>query len=203
MMAKCYQCDNPAMYTVGEQKIPLCLNCYEKCKRISQAQIENDERMMNFLLDQANSIVGLPVSGPRFPPRPNPVQVLGAKLNNIIISNSVIGTVNTGYINTVDNCISVLSQSGEETLADAIKKISDAILQSKELNPTQKNELMEDMSVISEEAIKPKEDRKTSVVRALIAHASQITSLANDITDLCQKWWLIVTAAFVAAKTMS
>ncbi|MDE2148755.1 MAG: hypothetical protein KGJ55_02735 [Gammaproteobacteria bacterium] len=196
---KCYQCPAPAMYQVGEQNIPLCLDHYFKFSQILQQQIEDNERMINFAADQMSEISGLPPIGPRFPPRPRPVIVSGAKLNNISVNNSVVGTINTGSIGTVDQSISVLKQSGESQLAEGIKALSEAILQSGDLTKNQKNELIESLSVISREAVTPKEARQNTVAQSLLERCSKITGLANDVTDVCQKWWPVLIAAFTAA----
>lgn len=196
---KCYQCDRPAMYQVGEQNIPLCLDCYFKLSQIQQQQIENNERMMNYLSDEMALTVGLPPMGPRFPPRPQSVVVAGAKLHNIHVNNSVVGTINTGSIGTVDQSISALVQSGEPALAEAIKGLSEAILQSGDLTQNQKNELIESLSVISKEAATPKDARQNTVALSLLEKAMKVTALANDITDVCQKWWPVLVAVFAGA----
>lgn len=196
---KCYQCNTAAMYQVGEQNIPLCLDCYFKFSQIQQQQIENSERMMNYTSDQISASVGLPPMGPRFPPRPKPVVVAGVKLNNIHVSNSVVGTINTGSIGTVDQSITALTNVGEPALAEAVKSLSEAVLQSGDLTPNQKNELIESLSVISKEAVTPKEARRSTVALSLLEKAAKITSVANDITDVCQKWWPVLVAAFAGA----
>lgn len=196
---KCYQCDKQAMYQIGEQNIPLCLDCYFKFSQIQQQQIESSERMMNYLSDEMAASVGLPPMGPRFPSRPQPVIVAGAKLHNIHVNNSVVGTINTGSIGTVYQSISALVQCGEPALAEAVKALSEAILQSADLTRNQKNELVESLSVISREAATPKESRQNTVALSLLEKAVQVTALANDITDICQKWWPVLAAAFVAA----
>lgn len=196
---KCYQCDKPAMYRVTDKNIPLCLECYFKFSQIEQQQIENNERMLNYLNDEMSFTVGLPPMGPRFPPRPKPVVVAGAKLQNIQVSNSVVGTINTGSIGTVDQSISALVQSGDNELAQAIKKLSEAILKSGDLTRNQKNEVIESLSVISKEAASPKEARQNTVALSLLEKAMKITSLANDITDVCQKWWPVLIGAFSIA----
>jgi hypothetical protein len=197
---KCYQCNNPAMYQVGEQDIPLCLDCYFKFSQIQQQQVENNERMMNYLADEIAYSIGMPPMGPKFPPRPQPVVVAGAKLQNINVQNSVIGTINTGSIGTVDQSISALVQCGETGTAQAIKKLSEAILQSSDLTPNQKNGLIESLSVISREAATPKEARQNSVALSLLENAMKMTALANDITDVCQKWWPVLLAVFAGAS---
>ncbi len=184
------------MYQIGEQNIPLCLDCYFKFSQIQQQGIENSERIMNHILDEISVISGVPSLGPRFPPRPQPLVVAGAKLQNIHVNNSVVGTINTGSISTVDQSISALVQSGEPTLADSIKALSEAILQSGDLTGNQKNELIESLSVISKEAATPKDARQNTVVLSLLEKAMNITSMANDITDVCQKLWPILSAAF-------
>lgn len=137
--------------------------------------------------------------GPRFPPRPKPVVVAGAKLNNIHVSNSIVGTINTGSIGTVDQSITALTQVGEPELAEAVKSLSEAILQSGDLTRNQKNELIESLSVISKEAAAPKEARQSTVALSLLEKAAKITSVANDITDICKKWWPVLAAAFSGA----
>jgi hypothetical protein len=187
------------MYQVGQQQIPLCLECHFKFSQIQQQQIENEERMINHASDQIAASVGLGPLGPRFPPRPTPVVVAGAKLSNIHVSNSVVGTINTGSIGSVDQSITALSHIGEPVLAEAVKSLSEAILQSGDLTQNQKNELIESLSVISKEAATPREARQPTVALSLLEKAVKLTSVANDITDVCQKWWPVLMAAFAGA----
>lgn len=186
------------MYQVGEQSISLCLDCYFKYSQVTQQEVENNERMMNYASDQISAVAGLPPMGPRFPPRPRPVVVAGAKLNNIHVNNSVVGTINTGSIGTVDQSITALSQTGQPALAEAVKSLSEAIIQSGDLTSNQKNELIESLSVLSKEAVAPPDARRTTVALSLLEKATHITSSANDITDVCQKWWPVLAAAFGA-----
>jgi len=198
-MAKCYQCSNPPMYLVTEKEIPLCLDCYLKFAQLTQAELESHERAMNFHADEIAFQFGMPSLGPRFPARPRPIHVAGVQMHNINVSNSVVGTINTGSIGVVDQSISALLQLHEPELARSLKEISEAILGSADLTANQKKELFESLSIISKEAAAPKEQRKNSVAIALLERAAQITGLAHDIADVCQKLWPILLAAFQAA----
>lgn len=194
---KCYQCPSPAMYQVGDQGVPLCLNCYLKVAHIDQQQLENHERMLNYLRDEMAYVVGMPVlGGPRFPARPNPVHVGDVRLNNISVSNSVVGTINTGSIGSLDQSISALVQLNEPTLAQAFKGLSEAILQSGDLTRNQRNELIEALNVISREAATPPETRQNTVAVSLLERAEKITSMANDISEVCQRYWPAIAAVF-------
>jgi hypothetical protein len=197
---KCHQCDTAAIYRVGgDRGIALCLSCFSKLAHIQQQEIENQERMMNYASDQMFASYGMPPVGPRFSPRPIPVVIEGTTLHNIHVTNSVVGAINTGSIGTVDQSISSLIQCGEPELAQAIKALSEAILQSGDLTSNQKNELVESLSVISKEAASPKEWRQNTVASALLEKAMKVTALANDITDVCQKWWPVLLAVFAGA----
>jgi hypothetical protein len=191
----CCQCSKLAIYQVGDQKIPLCLDCYFKFSQIQQREFENNERMMNFAIDQIDDIVGFGRS-PRLPPRPQPVYISGVKMNNISVKNSVVGTINTGSIGTVDQSISALIQLGESESAEAFKSLAEAILQSGDLTRNQQNELIEILSVLSKEAATPPQSRENSVAHTLLEKAIKISSVANDITDICQKWWPVLAAVF-------
>ncbi len=195
-LVKCYQCNTPAMYRVGDRQIPLCLDCNLKFSQIQQQQIENNERMMNYLSDEMSAIVGLPPIGARFPSRPQPVILGGVKLHNISVNNSVVGTINTGSIGTVDQSITALIHTGEPQLAEAVKALSESILQSGDLTRNQKNELIESLSVIAKEATAPHEARRSTVALSLLEKARKVTELARDIADACQKWWPILEGAF-------
>ncbi len=192
---KCNQCDKQAMYRV-EESIPLCLDCFFKWSQIQQQDRENNERMINYLQDQMAYTVGLPQTGPRFPPRPQSVVIAEAKLHNIHVSNSVVGFINTGSIGTVDQSISALIQTGKPEMADAVKNLSEAILRSGDLTPNQKNELIESLSVIVKEAVTPKETRQNTVALSLLEKAKNATSVAKDISEICQKLWPVLHAVF-------
>jgi hypothetical protein len=181
--------------TSNGQELPLCLDCYSKFAQQQQIEMENNERWMNYLQDEMASSSGFQI-GPRFPQRPRPVHISETKMTNINVSNSVVGTINTGSIGSVDQSISALIQTGEPSLADAIKQLSEAIISSGDLTSNQKNELVESLSVIAGEAATPEKRRRKTVANALLDRAIQIASTANDITDICQKWWPVLQSAF-------
>jgi len=193
---KCYQCEKPAMYQIGDENIPLCLDCYYKLAQINQQEVENSERMMNYLTDQMDATIGIGPTGPKFPTRPQPVNINGVKMNNISVNNSVVGTINTGSIGSVDQSITALLQLGESDTANAIKSLTEAFLKSNDLTKNQQNELIETLSVLAKEAATPQQARENSVAHTLLDKAMKITSVANDITDVCQTWWPILAAAF-------
>lgn len=188
------------MYQVGEQNVPLCLNCYSKVAHIEQQQLENHERMLNYLHDEIGFGFGMPSMGPRFPPRPKPVHIGDMRLNNISVNNSVVGTINTGSIGSLDQSISALVQLDEPQLAQAFKELSEAVLQSDDLTRNQRNEVIEALNSISREAATPPQARQNTVALSLLERAEKITAMANDISELCVRCWPVIAAVFASAS---
>lgn len=197
---KCEQCNSRAMYLTGDQAIPLCLDCYCKFAQIHQQMLENTERMLNYTaqaMSEEAASWGVPVTVPQLPPRPRPMTVTGMTLLNINTSNSVVGTINTGSIGSIDQSISALKQTDNSDLAEAVKSLAEAILRSDDLLKHQKNELIESLNVISREAVKPGEMRQNTVALTLLEKAMRITSVTGDIADICQKWWPVLQSVFL------
>ena len=88
---------------------------------------------------------------------------------------------------------------GEPDLAEAVKALSEAILSSKDLTSNRKNELVETLSIISTEASALKEKRRSLVANSLLDKAIKITSVANDIADICHKFWPVIAGAFATS----
>lgn len=190
---KCDQCSNPAMFLVGDQKVPLCLQC--NLKLVQMAQIQNDmlERQINFWSDHMDAIVGLPRSGARFPER-RTVNVGGVTMHNINVNNSTVGVINSGSIGTIDAAITVLKQSDDTRLVEALKKLSEAIISSNEIQTDAKNQLLEILSVLSAEATAPKEQRHTTVISALMSRFHELVSLTKDLSALWAQWGPVITS---------
>jgi hypothetical protein len=127
---KCYQCSNPAMFEVGQQSIPLCLDCNLKLAQINQIQNDALERQVNFLSDEMDDIVGLPRTGARFPER-KAVTLGNVTLHNINVHNSTVGVINSANVGTIDVAVTVLKQSGDPQLAEALRNLSEAIIASR------------------------------------------------------------------------
>lgn len=193
---KCYQCGKPAMFKVGTKEIPLCLDCNLKLTQLSTMQLESNERMINFLSDEMDYIVGLPTSGPRFPPRKS-IYVEGVNLNNIKINNSTIGVLNTGNIESVDVSVTSLQQSGDNQLAEAIKELTNAVVASTELQNDAKNQLIEIISVISAEATAPPERQRKGVVKVLTEQLKNILQISAQLTQIWSVCGPIIVEAFM------
>lgn len=117
-------------------------------------------------------------------------------MKNIHVSGSEIGVLNTGTIGNVDSTVTVLKTEGDSELAGAIAGLSEAVIKAGQLSTDQKNQVMELLNALSEEALVPKEKRKLSVVRALLSDLSKVLGNIVNIAELWQKTYLIFKGVF-------
>jgi hypothetical protein len=126
---KCHNCGKPPMYMVGPegQQAPLCLDCYIRWQNMMLQQQEMHEREMNYLTDEMESLVGMHGILPRYPERRRIIQTGGVILNNIHVSNSEIGVLNTGTIHSMDATVTIMKTEGNQLLANVLATLSEAV----------------------------------------------------------------------------
>jgi predicted regulator of amino acid metabolism with ACT domain len=190
MSVKCHNCEKPAMFMVGpeDQQIPLCLDCQLKLTNISATQSDRLEREINFITAQAESAVGLHGILPRYPERQvRVIQGGTVTLNNISISDSAIGVLNTGNLEMVDSAISVLKNDpATKEVSEALKQLTDSIAAANDLGSKEKNEAIEILSVVASEAAAPNDKRKVSVVNRLLAQFPTLIQTSAAVVDIWQ-----------------
>ena len=179
---KCYQCDKRAIWKneIDGGTFALCLDCQLKFTQIQDIKLAECERQMNYWNDEIAHSVGMPPQGARFPER-RPIYIGAGTMNNINISNSTVGVVNTGITQDIDIAITTLNKGGQKDLALAIQNLSNAILSSNDITDIQRNEIIESLSVITEESTKPEQERRKSV---LLNTMSVIERSINGISSL-------------------
>lgn len=186
---KCHQCDRPALYTVGKSgELPLCLDCYAKLAHIQNMQFLQDAAMMNRALDDMDMVTGFVTPGGRMP-----VQALARAMqrshtmNNIHVSQSQIGVLNTGSIKRIDAAITLSKGTDIEDVGFLINGLTQAVIQSKELDSAQQNELIDLTESLADELVgKRKPATVTAVMKAITEKVSGVAALAAASEKLWQ-----------------
>lgn len=182
-MTKCSQCPNPAMYNVGGH--PLCLHCTEKNNRMNQQEFEQQARMINFLQDEMDEIVGLQSSS-RIE-MPQPVVNKGNVTHNFInIDRSVIGSVNTGKINNLNQSMNNINNQVNPEIAKLLSLFTESMLTSQEINKEIKDDLLEEISFLSELLLAEKSLQKKSMLKRTIESIENTVSTAGTLLTLWQ-----------------
>ena len=184
---KCNQCNTPAIVSVGE--IILCLDCYAKFQQASYQKHVILTSTLNHLLDDMDNIAGLPVSGGRFKlPSPTTINAGETTFNNIRVSDSVVGSINTGNVHKLDSRVGAMQGENRHELADAIQQLTEAIVNASDLETCDKDSALECLSFLSDQAITPEKQRQPTIGKIIITQLEQILSNAGSIASI----WSVV-----------
>lgn len=153
------------------------------------------ERLQNFLMAQLGEVTGFPQPVP-FPETPI-VNDFGNKVyHNIRVSNSTIGAINTGSIQSLDIAISTLQEQGAVKVADALRSLSQAIVDSSELSDEKREEALELLDAVSAELAAPAAQRRKSLARPLMAGLADVVRGALALEPVVSKYLPVIVSYF-------
>jgi TPR repeat protein len=105
--------------------------------------------------------------------------------NNIRVDNSVIGTINTGNVQAIDVSLTHLHQAGNDQARDALKALTEAILNDTSMTKAQKGELIEQVAFLSEQTTVQPEKRKPGLIKPTL---SALTQAAGTVSSIAGAW---------------
>lgn len=113
-------------------------------------------------------------------------------MSEINITNSTIGVVNTGEINSIKSIavnIGKLNNSGLVDVAAAINALADAVAVSAELTNDLKASTLDQLESLSQQALLPEQERmKTGILKALGIAVSSTMSAAGGLAEVWSTW---------------
>jgi hypothetical protein len=111
--------------------------------------------------------------------------------NNIHITNSSVGVINTGNLARIDAAITISKGTDGEEFGARLKDLTDSILSNSELNDIRKQELIEVLQTISDQAIGNRRPSMT-VVSALFGKLKElsvgVTVISAGVEKLHEAW---------------
>lgn len=145
----CGQCGKPAVVSINA--VSLCVDCYYKLEVAETLGARLAIISMNFAAEEMDRVTGLHNFTPRMqvPDIPRGPIIL----NNIKLNNSVVGSINTGNVQTVDVSITCLREAGNEAISKALKDLTEAIANEPTLRKDEKNNLLDQLAYLSEQAV--------------------------------------------------
>jgi hypothetical protein len=158
---KCYHCDKPAVTKYGET--PLCVDCYHKIAHADFMEGQVLHNRLSWLASNLNLIekdlyIGcgglLPLKQMMIPQPPSAPRYSSQQIR---VSDSNVGVVNTGTLFNLETSIEAIQNRGDKDLADAVKELTEAVLNSTEINDELKRETAEQLEFLVTEALASKE----------------------------------------------
>jgi hypothetical protein len=198
-MATCNQCGKPAIQEYNGN--PLCVDCLTKLATVFNKQEEIRQRELMILMQQEQALEAEIFSTAGLSPPPPKYDFSHFKspsnytLHNINVSGGVIGSVNSGDIATIDVAMTTIQHSGNDEVAKALKTITEAVLNNEELSNELKNEIIQNLSFVSQQVSVPPENRNQGVLKAVISGIKEGVNTASSLIDI----WLKVEPVFRGA----
>ena len=194
---KCYQCPKPAMYRVGDEEIPLCLDCWHKWQHGNYMQFLENAAMMNQAADEMDAIAGFSTGGGRIP-----VAALagamqkGSVYNNIRISNSSVGVLNTGNLARIDAVITLTKDTDVEAIGETLRNLTQTIIDAGEIEQKAKKELVDLIQSLGEQVVGSTGERKPSVIMTLLRGIEERAKGTAAISAVVHQLVEVVTRIF-------
>lgn len=191
---RCSQCGRPALYQVGEGKAlhPLCLQCWSIVEDINFKKSLMSAAMMNQALDDMDAMVPIGPTSGRIPVAEIARAASQARTyNNIHVTNSNVGVINTGHLAKIDAAIEISKGTDSEEFGARLKDLMETILNDASIEEQAKKEMTEVVQAISNEVIGSKTPSKI-VVGALFSKlkdlAAGVVVIGSAVEQLHAAW---------------
>jgi len=180
-MAKCSQCDKPAV--MGS----LCVDHYLRLQQAVYLQFSMVAAHFNVIEEQISAGTGglMPPKRIIIPPPPS----FGDNyiFNNINVTESNIGAINTGTAANIDASITIMQNQGNNDLAAAITELTQAIIDSKEIEQSTKNEIAEQLQFLVAQSTAEPESRSLGLVKGVLTGIRNTISGAAGLLAIWDK----------------
>ena len=193
MGEKCQQCGKPALLSYDNGKVNLCLECSEKLEAMVHRKNEMYSQQLRELQDSLSFITGVPI--PRTPAAMPQIFTAPITNNKISINNSVVGSVNTGTIHSLNVSLSQIHTSNPE-VASLLKQFIEAVAKEAQFSATVKQELLERLSFIAGQVTLPKQEQKHSLMAPILKSIGETVTHINSLMELWGRVEVLIRPMF-------
>jgi hypothetical protein len=193
-MPKCNQCDKPAV--VDYNGNPLCVEHYTMMIKATHSILSWQAANLNRLRGELEAEAGGFVKLPQIDIPQNPFMGGNLTLNNISINQSTIGALNTGTIANLDAGITIMNSQGEKGLAQSIKELTEAVINSNEINEQLKNEINEQLEFLVAQATSEPKNRSMGTIKSVLFGLQNSISTVAGLLTIWNSTAPLIKAAF-------
>lgn len=158
---------------------------------IRGSQLEN-MAMMNYLSQSIEYTMGVPGAQPPRLQIPVPIvhnaPVTHNTHNNIHVDHSVVGSINTAHVGRINVAMDGITNNDNEQVVESMKAIAEAIANTTELENDTKDQLLEQMAFVAEQAALPASRRQPSVIRPVLTSISTTLSSVASLAAIWAQW---------------
>ena len=160
-------------------------------------QQRNSMAMQNALRAQIYETVGLPVPQSSMIDVPRPViNRSPVTYNNIHINKSVVGNVNTAQVGRIDVALDNIQIGADDEVKEALKAMTEAVANSLDLHDEARNELIEHLTFLAEQASMPPKTRQKNMIGMVLKTVPGIVTTFSGLGTLWAKYGPVLEAYF-------
>ncbi|MGR9503846.1 hypothetical protein [Rhizobium leguminosarum] len=180
-VGRCSQCGKPPVWQLGTS--PLCVDCYHKFTVSRTLDFRIAAIGMNYAAEEMDHLLPIGGMSPRIqvPEIPRGPTIL----NNIKVDNSVVGSINTGNVESIDVNISYLKKAGGDEVSAALVKLTEVIAGANDIDGGQKRALLDQVEFVTEQAVRGAEARRPGMISAAL---SALDSTSKATASLSAIW---------------
>jgi len=195
-LGKCSQCNKPAVFKYNDGS-ELCVEHHLMMQKAESLRLSMMASYVNALRDDIEAGTGIPPGCLARMKIPN-ITFNGdtLTLNNINVSGSTIGAINTGTIKNLDVSISLLRGKGESELAESIKELIQAIIYSNEIQEDLKNEIAQQLEFLVAQVSADPSNRNIGVVKSVLARMPSLICVTASLITIWDKLEPLLKSAF-------
>ena len=124
--------------------------------------------------------------GQRFQiPMPTTINAGQTTYNNIRVDNSVVGTINTGNVKRLDSMLNAMGNHSNQHLAQTLQVLTQAIIDTRDLRPSDKDSALECLSFLSNQSLTQKAERQSTIGMPVISTLERMLSNTGSIASVC------------------
>ena len=189
----CQQCAQPAVvrYPSG---FALCLDCHLKYQQNQQRNLERLKRERHRSANDTDDTWRRPRRDGGFPERKQATAT--RTVNTIRIDRVNVGIVSTRSIQSMLASVADIQQGGDLALSAALIEMTEAVIDSPELQPDQKKDAVEMLGALAAEGALSKLQRRSVAMRAVLTGFAETVNGEARLTTLWVRLGPIITAAF-------
>lgn len=148
-------------------------------------QFAQNAAMMNFASQELDAVVGFGPASPRVAIPPAPVPPIYYNNQSVNVSDSTVGVINLGAARDIQADLKVLTEGGEVALSEQLAELTNAILNAEDADTRAKNELIEQIALVTQQAAAKPEERKPGQIKAVLG---AIKEGAETVSSISGAW---------------
>jgi hypothetical protein len=175
----CGQCgQRGAVYMIGNE--PVCIPCEHTYQQSRWMQFAQNAAMINFASHEMDAVVGF---GPRSPtiqiPRA-PVPPIYFNNQSVSVTGGSVGAINLGTARDIQVHLETLTQNGDLAVADRLADLTNAVLNAGDADEASKNELLEQIAFLTQQASAKPEERKSGMLKSIFSTVKEGTGAISS-----------------------